>query len=122
MPAHSVFVPQFGQNLAVGGTTWLQFGHVFTFGVAGVVVNASPQFGQNFEVTGAVALHFGHNTSVCGGAVPVPNIGGISIMPAPRAAPGDFPSSSAAFFTVSILRTSAAGTAPPDLSQNSLSL
>lgn len=50
-------VPQFGQNFAVGGTTCLQFGQVFTLGVAAVVVNPVPQLGQNFEVTGTVALH-----------------------------------------------------------------
>ena len=64
MLAYSAFVPQFGQNFAVGGTTCLQFGQVFTFGVAGVVVNAPPQFGQNFEVIGTVALHCGQTTIV----------------------------------------------------------
>lgn len=61
---YSALVPQLGQNFAVGVTTCLQLGQVFTFGVAGVVVSASPQFGQNFDVTGAVALHLGQSTMV----------------------------------------------------------
>ncbi len=82
-----------------------------------------PHSRQNFDVAGILALQFGHIMRAAAGVGAGPVgviICGMSTIPVPRPAPGDFPSSLAASFTVSILNTSSA--ALVCLSQNKRSL